>query len=871
MDKNKATIVNRLNSIVVSLKQRICEISEISIFKVLIKNISVIYLFIFAVNLVLFNHYVINLISTPSFNYTIFMGVAIYFNPHKRLELLEYLSASMLIGIWFIVVAYGQAKLNQVAKYSAKKTLMSACTFKYPKFAIFVWICSVIVPFSIYLIGHYDTFSMLVELCCLVIMLILPFYQFISKGNMPLFIEQKENVAKVLAKHSLVKNIDSKHSKMLSIFLLVGSICFFCYVFYDPIINQPKIINEYLNIPEQTVLQNKQVIGNTQFWNNYFPSSIMIKRDVSNANASYQNCFASAPENIGIFKPTLENYTFYYNERINTICINGVPSNDSFTNKGGFQKSLYNALQYNMAKENAQTYLTASKIQDDFIKSNEYELRWQIYSRFMIHHNSFMFIPIASFMLHESSASINAQYGLGSAWMFSKLFSRFQGDVSFDSWLKVSYLFYFVYLISLLALVFYLTRSYAWSCGIFLLALVTVNFRGYDFLLLAPGDSPWRHFLDLLVILCLHLYSKRNCIIYYLVALILGVLSVFINPQIGIMIAFACVVAGVFYAIWFKINLRITIASSFIALLLAFLCYIFTSSSSDLAGYYIDGVIGFPIVLNQMLFVFIIIILIYIVMLRILTKNIDKFPLYLLFLIIYSQAIILYVIWHFNSDGYKARGYVYVLTSGLMLFQFKEWFFGRRSIYWKRCVVLFVIVLYLTSSASMLITKINYERIFKKHVTYNWNFDRAHITSVMNPIYFQNGVDLIHKYAAESNGIYIISEYDNILPFLAHKYSLMPFFDLKWYLLTKKELWKTIDVINAQKPQYLFVDTGIDRNLNDEIIDPNFTEKKISGLNEESIWRVQRLKLLNFVYQSVKVNYTLVESGSLISVYKRIK
>jgi len=145
--------------------------------------------------------------------------------------------------------------------------------------------------------------------------------------------------------------------------------------------------------------------------------------------------------------------------------------------------------------------------------------------------------------------------------------------------------------------------------------------------------------------------------------------------------------------------------------------------------------------------------------------------------------------------------------------------------------------------------------------------DRAHIISTMNPLYFQNGVDLIQKYSNGQNGIYIVSEYDNLLPFLAHKYSLMPFFDLKWYLITPKELDKSIKTLQVNKPEYIFIDTGIDRNVNNEIIDQKLP--KIGYLNQESIWRVQRLKLLNEVFQSVANDYQLVEKGYLISVYKR--
>jgi hypothetical protein len=254
-----------------------------------------------------------------------------------------------------------------------------------------------------------------------------------------------------------------------------------------------------------------------------------------------------------------------------------------------------------------------------------------------------------------------------------------------------------------------------------------------------------------------------------------------------------------------------------------------------------------------------------------LIKDIMKrFPkevyLHYVFIAIYVQELFLYVAWHFNADGLLARFYFYILL--LLIFRPYICSFSADK---KRRVAVYaftaVLGIFVLSALYANFSKYRYEKIFSTHKTYEWNMERAKITSTMNPEYFQNGVDLIKKYSGDSKGIYIVSEFDNILPFLSDKYSLMPFFDLKWYHITPKEVRKSTDKLTENRPEYVFVDTGYDRNLNNEIIDPDFP--RYDYISEESVWRVQRLKMLYSVFKSVEQNYQLVEKGSLISVYKK--
>lgn len=759
------------------------------------KNIELVYLFFIAIQVVLISQYCINSIPIVLPHYFYFESVAIVFNDHKRVELLSYMFGVVVLGLFFVSILLGENRIDRKVKRYGKTTLLALNTLKNIKLLTMATLFLILLPIIVFQSKGAYPGKLFIQLLGLTVSLLFPFWEYLLryKPNQINLIKTKISTLQIF-----FVNLSQKQSFYLSL-IFIGFVQL-GYLFYDPIIHQPKIITEYLTLPETTILSNGQKIKNTSYLKQLNAETSIINEDSSNP---------------------------FLTQKLNT----------------------------------SQT--------DEWLKSNQFEIRWQAASRFMIHHNSFMFIPISDFMLDKNIHTINAQYGLGGTWFFAKLFS-FLGDVSFDKWLKVSYTFYYFYFGLFVAIVFAITRSLAWTTAVFLVSLTLINNRGYDFLLLPPGESPWRHFFDIAIIYFLFLYGEKKRIIYYLFALGLGVLSVALSPQIGLMICVATIVSGIFYTYYEKRPLTLILIASFIALIIAMGSFVFLSSANDLAQYYLDGVIGFPITLIQMLKIFLIIILGYILFWKILKERLVSNYIHIVFLMIYSQELILYIVWHYNGDGFKSRAFIYVLTVALLLFPFRKMVSHNR---WKNYVLLalssVIAIVYIGSIAHVHKSKRDYEKIFDHHVTYQWTMDRAHILSTMNPIYFQNGVNLIQKYSKAQNGIYIVSEYDNFLPFLAHKYSLMPFFDLKWYIMTHKELNKSIKTLQVNKPEYIFVDSEIARNMSNEIIPMNLAIIGSEELYQESIWRVQRLNLLNKIFQSIASDYQLVEKGYLISVYKK--
>ncbi|MEW5833242.1 MAG: hypothetical protein AB1763_10435 [Campylobacterota bacterium] len=824
------------------------------------KNIGLIYIFLLAIQVVLIAYYAVKSFQLSVPNYFYFESVALYFNDQKRVELLSYVIGIVLLGVYFLGIMILENMVSLKAKRYSKTVLSGALNPKNKKLMGITGLFLVVLPLLIHFVGKSFSGKLVFQMVVLLLGIALPFWHYFALYH------KRTTVEWFYSKFKNHANNEPFFTKNY-FFAAVLFVAFLqlLYLFYDPIANRPKIINEYFNIPESTVLKDGKNYDNTVYWQANFPSAMTFKNDIG-TEQSISNCVFKSPEELGVLEPSLLDGNISYDQRHNLFCVNGLLDLNAF---GSVQDSqLYHILQRGHYKARDLEMLSLSENDKDWLSYNKFEIHWQILSRFMIHHNSFLFIPIADFAQDKNISTINAQYGLGSAWVFHKLLAALN-SISLDGWLKVSYLVYYVYFAIFIGVVFAITRNIAWTAIIFLLSLSVINYRGYDFLLLPPGESPWRHFFDILIVYLLFAYANYKRIIFYAAALLFGLGSIVLNPQIGLMIFLAALVSGVLYAYRERYRLKTTLILSLIALPVAGTIFVLTSSANDLASYYLDGVIGFPISFSQIFKIFLMIIVGYVVLWKILKDRLTTNYAHLVFLFLYVQALLLYVVWHYNTEGFKARAFIYILTAGLFAFHFRSMISQRYKNYIAGVIVAITVTVYVDSVSDVLKSKRQYEKIFDRHVTYEWNMDRAHIVSTMNPVYFQNGVDLIQKYSKGQNGIYIVSEYDNFLPFLAHKYSLMPFFDMKWYLITPKELNKSIQVLQKNKPEYLFVDTGIDRNLNNEIIDPKFPE--IGYLNQESIWRVQRLKLMNQIFQSVADDYELVEQGYLISVYKRKK
>jgi hypothetical protein len=124
---------------------------------------------------------------------------------------------------------------------------------------------------------------------------------------------------------------------------------------------------------------------------------------------------------------------------------------------------------------------------------------------------------------------------------------------------------------------------------------------------------------------------------------------------------------------------------------------------------------------------------------------------------------------------------------------------------------------------------------------------------------------MIHR-LAPNPGIHILSKYDMILPFISNHFSEMQFHEIGNFMITQVETEKVIDEIRHDKPDVLFVDSDIKRPNALDIIPP---VGPFGYLYDESHWRALRLGLLGDIFNQIRDDYELAESGPLISAWRR--
>jgi hypothetical protein len=289
---------------------------------------------------------------------------------------------------------------------------------------------------------------------------------------------------------------------------------------------------------------------------------------------------------------------------------------------------------------------------------------------------------------------------------------------------------------------------------------------------------------------------------------------------------------------------------------------------NEMASYFVEGFLGNMIDPIRLFLMMLAISACYIVVLR--TENAKPELKYTaLFLLVYAQGVLIYYIWGGDEKHLLNIASIPILGAALFLKLIIDNSSARRfQKVMVACLTAVVFLgIYVPGLVSYYKTRQEYTNIFKSHKTYDWNLETAHFRSTMDPLYFVDSISLIREYESSNNAIHLISKYDNFVPFLAGKYSAMPFFDLQWFLFSPKEVLLSVERIKKNRPQYLFVDTDIERDFNGEILLGGLQSIGFPG--EESLQRVQRFHLLREVFQAVKEEYVPVKKGVLLTVYKR--
>ena len=238
-----------------------------------------------------------------------------------------------------------------------------------------------------------------------------------------------------------------------------------------------------------------------------------------------------------------------------------------------------------------------------------------------------------------------------------------------------------------------------------------------------------------------------------------------------------------------------------------------------------------------------------------------------LFLLLYTAAVMTYSIWNGSPTYLLVPGPLYVLTA----LAFIRYLVEKVPVFrlFRNQIAVFLVIIglgvLLTGGWDQERTRNEFLGVLDSHQIYEWNLDRAKLTSTMDPRYFQNGVELIQKYS-QGPKIHIISKYDNFLPFLAGRYSAMPYFEMSKFLMSPRETALCVERLLTDRPEYLFVDTDLRRDYAADMV---HRFSPLGSLNEPSRNRVAQMQLMQKVFATVQDQYELMEQGLILSVYRR--
>lgn len=511
-----------------------------------------------------------------------------------------------------------------------------------------------------------------------------------------------------------------------------------------------------------------------------------------------------------------------------------------------------------------------------FLNINFLELFHQAITRGQINHIGHILNPLNEYLAGKPLSAIQMQYGLGDTLIMKWTMDLF-GGLSIQNYYKC-YAYYIIYYALALLMLIYVFRNACYVLG-GLCAIAASHFAyGFMGFILAPGIIPTIHFFDIFVIASLTSYLRRPDRTGRLaLAFLAAAAGALVNRQFGGILSLALTMTALFYCAEnssgkARYELAAFIMASFAAI--AALAVSVTSlTGSGAFSMYISGFFSWKPYPAIVIFTIIYMAVSYLFFARFKESRIYLKYLYL-FLCFYSQGLFVYFYWsglvnhlpmvlpfillqlftglYMIEDEARARGTA--LSAGFLRFK-KNAFF----------LVLACLPLAATRFYRGYLGEAVYAENFANHRTYAWDFDRAGLISTINPRPLKDSISLINRYSGPEKGIFILSQYDNLIPLLAGKYSLFPFFELPWYLVTAEATSGAAGLLAREKPEYIFVDNVIPEEKPD-LWTLSYSRDII--LTNENSARLGRLMELRKIFLFAAPDYTLVEKGPLLSVYR---
>ncbi len=505
----------------------------------------------------------------------------------------------------------------------------------------------------------------------------------------------------------------------------------------------------------------------------------------------------------------------------------------------------------------------------NFYFSNSLEYSFQNMTRGQINHIGQILNPINQYINGVPLSGIYIQYGLGDTFIF-KWTMDLLGGISINNYYKC-YFYYILYFALFLLMLYILfnDKFYVLTGAVFF----AVSFFAYGYIgfILAPGILPIIHFFDAVALMFLVLFFRRGPW-YLALAVLFSLAGVAIDGTFGSVLALALAGALALYATENTSGVKRFFWMAAIPVFLVSDAMIFHFESVGTLGkmfkFFLIGFFSWHAnnVAIAATMLYLIVSYLFLFMLRNIRHNLKYIY---LFTFIYAQGMLVYYYWAGLPNHFPMVVPFGCLQLLLMIYILEKVVLGppamRALNISKRLLLTGALLLASVLCFKYYAQKSEFGGIFSRHKVYSWNFKRARLISTIDPAPVRQSVELIRKYSPQDRGIYIISKYDNLLPFIAGRSSLMPYVEMPWHFLTNTAEKKSIDWLQQRKPLYLFVDTDIDHYDKDPwaIL---FNGKV--DINERAS-RMGRYAGLYDLFQAVKGNYEKIDEGGLLTVYKR--
>jgi hypothetical protein len=658
--------------------------------------------------------------------------------------------------------------------------------------------------------------------------------------------------------------------------VLIASLAF---SFYPYIIGELEIGNDYMDIPEQTILSSG-LVDNTDYINTHRIGGLykndprieqgkQLPRGGEFIKLAKSEAFSKFVEN--------NPQKFKYEEESGLLIVKELMKPDEADNlakmaaneveRGRIYSFYYNQL--------VMSRVTRSYSTDEieFIRKNRLEFLDQALAGHYFHHQNTMLGTINEYSLNKPQIQTVFLYGWLSTIVIAEAMKAL-GGISFEVYQKVFYSFYPLYYLLLIvaAAIIFKRSGYVLLVGV--ISVSSLYFIGFETIRFAPGFNPIRHFFDIFALVCFYwyLFAQRRNLLYLMLAFVFSIVGILFSKEFGLVLLLSMLATIIIRMRVNRNKSALEIILIIVATLaaLASLLLIRTGVNQTLL-YVLLGVATPAMHWIKMYSLLLLFSAIYIFIIKS-RKNDDKLGYLSLFWFLYAQGLLIYYIWNPAPNHLLSLGTVWGMLLALLLRQWSgnyDWAAKcekRMLLASNSLMALFVL---LPSIGSYFMEQSDYWKIFAEHKLYRWDFPRAHFISTMDPKVFENAVQLIDKYSV-SHSIYMLSKYDNILPFLSAKYNAMPFTEVALSLVTRKEMDKSADLIRHERPEYLFVDTDMARSHAGDVFDKNDPVSEFAApVYEASRGRAMVLDNFAKVFKEVEGMYEPVEVGNLITVYKR--